>query len=542
MVLFNNGESGVTNGVLSAYLGASASNMAIAQRYHGIGVVLEHRYYGKESEGSCSRLCADFSGNSTPVPIDNQTGFALERKDYTYLTTEQALADMGYLATNFQPDGLQDSWEELHPSRTPWITIGASYPGMLAVFARIRNPETFYASWASSAPVETVESMPTYYEQIYQDMTANCSADIAAASAYLDTSLINGTRDEGSLVKFLSTLATTGVGRLAEILNSSEPDLNISISKASTYSEFYAAINIADIVRSTSFQWQGFTESTLAYCDLMQRWDPAGFLNASTLSQKVHAVIGAESNASNIKPSAHGIASKYGNEAAFGAVLYTTALHTQFSDFYNRPASEFVADGPSWNWQHCFENPNWQVASVGSRHNLLSRAVTVENSETAGCGANSSFPFPIPSANLTANNVYGGWKMQPSNVMFVDGMKDPWHTLSVHSTSADIGAPKRSMTKAVPKCNEPPAGDQVFGLLFSEGYHGADLASGPESDQAVKLFSQALDVWLPCFNESRSNQLSRNPGAMLTFPWSLATLAGFLACVYFMIRYNVGML
>lgn len=481
-------------------------------------------------------------GRSIPVPIDNKTGYALEGKDYTYLTTEQALEDMVSLATNFQPVGLQDSWEQLHPSRTPWIAIGASYPGMLAVFARIRNPEVFYASWASSAPVETVESMPTYYEQIYEDMTANCSADIAAASAFLDNILINGSRYEGSLAKFLSTLATTGVGRLAEILNSSESDLNASISKASLYSEFYAAINVADVVRSTSFQWQGFTKSTLMYCDLMQQWNPAGFMNASTLSQKVHAVFGAESNASNINPSAHGIASKYGNEAAFGAVLYTTALHTQFSDFYNRPAGEFVTDGPSWSWQHCFENPNWQVARVGSRHNLLSRVVTVENSETAGCGANSSFPFPIPPANFTANNDYGGWKMQPSNVMFVDGMKDPWHTLSVHSTSAKIGAPNRRTTKAVAKCNKPPAGDQVFGLLFSEGYHGADLVSAPESDMAVELFSKALDAWLPCFKESRGSRPSRSSIAMFAFPWPLATLAGFLAGVYVLIWYNVGML
>lgn len=47
VVLLNYGESGVTDGVVSTYLGGSASNMAIAQRYHGIGVVLEHRYYGE---------------------------------------------------------------------------------------------------------------------------------------------------------------------------------------------------------------------------------------------------------------------------------------------------------------------------------------------------------------------------------------------------------------------------------------------------------------------------------------------------------------
>ncbi|KAK4505529.1 hypothetical protein PRZ48_003492 [Zasmidium cellare] len=461
VVLFNNGESGVGADTLSTYLGSNSANMEIAKNFNGMAVVFEHRYYGE----------------SIPVPVDNKTGYALNEGDYKYLTTEQALEDMVFLANNFQPKNWVDAWERLDPSTTPWIIIGASYPGLLAVFARIRNPEVFYASWASSAPVETVNAMPTYYEQIYKDMTRNCSADIAAASRYLDSVLINGTRDEGSLAKFVSELATTGVGRLHETLDSSESDLNASISKAASYSEHYAALNVADIVRSSSFQSDGFAASqTVDYCDLMQQWDPAGFLNASTSSQKLHALFGPESNASHIDPIDQGLASRYGDEAAFGAVIYATALHTQFSNFFNQPSSGYVVDVPSWNWQHCFENPNWMIASETSPYNLLSSFITVENSWIAQCGANSSFPFPIPPSNLTANNQFGGFeKMQPSNVIFIDGMKDPWHTLSVHSTSSEIGAPNRSSTQEVPACNEPPAGDDVFGMLFQDGYHGGDL-------------------------------------------------------------------
>ncbi|KAF2161385.1 hypothetical protein M409DRAFT_28119 [Zasmidium cellare ATCC 36951] len=542
VVIFNNGESGVDDGALYTYLGSNSANMAIAQKYNGIAVVYEHRYYGE----------------SIPVPVDNETGYALDGKDYAYLTTEQALEDMVFLANNFQPERLRDVWDQLHPSRTPWIAIGASYPGLLAVFARIRNPETFYASWASSAPVETMISMPTYYEQIYQDMTANCSADIAAASRYLDSVLVNGTRDEGNLAKFLSELATTGVGQLHEMLDRSESDLNANISNASSNSEHYAAMNVADIVRSTSFQSAGFANSTLPYCDLMQQWDPAGFLNASTSSQKLHALFGPESNASRIAPAGQGIGSRYGDKAAFGAVVYTTALHTQFSDFYNRPSTGFVVDGPSWNWQHCFENPNFMVANTASSDNLLSRLINLENVIIAECGANSSFPFPIPASNLTANNQFGGWKMQPSNVMFIDGAKDPWHTLSVHSTSDEIDAPNRRSTQEVPACNEPPAVDDVFGMVFPDGYHGGDLVQHPESDTAVELFSKALDVWLPCFNASRQEAQNDTPqngtqetqpgssgqssGMRVAFSWSLATLVGLVTGVYFLIWYNVSTL
>lgn len=386
-------------------------------------------------------------------------------------------------------------------------------------------------------------SMPTYYEQIYKDMTANCSADMAAASRYLDTVLTNGTRQDGSTAKLLSALATTGVGRLGETMNSSESELDTSISRAGTYSEFLAAVNVADMVRSPAFQSLGFTASTLAYCDLMQRYDPAGFLNASSSRETVHSLFGPDSNASHIKPSDQGIAAVYGPKAAFGAVLYATALHTQFSDFHNRPPNGFVADAPSWNWQYCFENPNWMVANVTSPYNLLSARINVENSAMAGCGANSTFPFPIPPSNLTANDKYGGWKMQPSNVMFIDGEKDPWHTLSVHSTNTEVGAPNRSSTQEVPACNEPPPGDAVFGMLFPNGYHGADLVPAAEGAIAVELFSKALDKWLPCFNATAGSNTqstqAENVGITLVFPSSVAILTGLLTAVYALIWYNV---
>lgn len=47
VVIFNNGERGVHDGVLRTYFNEDASNMAIAKRYNGIAVVWEHRYYGE---------------------------------------------------------------------------------------------------------------------------------------------------------------------------------------------------------------------------------------------------------------------------------------------------------------------------------------------------------------------------------------------------------------------------------------------------------------------------------------------------------------
>ena len=51
---------------------------------------------------------------------------------------------------------------------------------------RVRNPETFYATWASSAPTEAAVDMYTYYAQAERSMFRNCSADWTAVTKYSD--------------------------------------------------------------------------------------------------------------------------------------------------------------------------------------------------------------------------------------------------------------------------------------------------------------------------------------------------------------------
>lgn len=73
------------------------------------------------------------------------------------------------------------------------IFIGGSYPGMRAAFVREKYPETIFASFASSAPVQAQVDMSIYFEQIYRGLNAfgfsNCTADIHAAVNYIDDRL-----------------------------------------------------------------------------------------------------------------------------------------------------------------------------------------------------------------------------------------------------------------------------------------------------------------------------------------------------------------
>ena len=115
--------------------------MELARTYHGVALLWEHRFYD----------------GSFPFALDNVTGVALDGYEtYKYLNDEQALQDVVYLATNFQPPGYEDG--SLTASPTPWIVMGGSYPGARAGMIRARNLDVIFASWSSSGVVQAQDN------------------------------------------------------------------------------------------------------------------------------------------------------------------------------------------------------------------------------------------------------------------------------------------------------------------------------------------------------------------------------------------------
>jgi hypothetical protein len=139
----------------------------LVDQFGGIGIVWEHRFYG----------------NSTPTPIDVNT----PPEAFEFLTTEQSLADVDRFAKQFSRKNINAT---LTPDKTPWVFVGGSYPGMRSAFMRNIYPDTIYASWASSAPVQASIDQSFYFEPVWQGMNAkgfgNCTKDIQAAVRYMD--------------------------------------------------------------------------------------------------------------------------------------------------------------------------------------------------------------------------------------------------------------------------------------------------------------------------------------------------------------------
>lgn len=139
----------------------------LVDQFGGIGIVWEHRFYG----------------NSTPTPIDVNT----PPEAFEFLTTEQSLADVDRFAKQFSRKSINAT---LTPDKTPWVFVGGSYPGMRAAFMRNMYPDTIYASWASSAPVQASVDQSFYFDPVWRGMNAkgfgNCTKDIQAAVRYMD--------------------------------------------------------------------------------------------------------------------------------------------------------------------------------------------------------------------------------------------------------------------------------------------------------------------------------------------------------------------
>jgi hypothetical protein len=109
------------------------------KEFDGIGIVLETRGYG------------------TSWPYNTSTTDELR-----YQTTEQIIADHDYFARNVKLPGV----DNINGSSTPWIAVGASYPGALTAFTVKTYPNTFLGGIASSALIHGQVEYPGFYDPI----------------------------------------------------------------------------------------------------------------------------------------------------------------------------------------------------------------------------------------------------------------------------------------------------------------------------------------------------------------------------------------
>jgi hypothetical protein len=475
--IYDTGEANAEPGALTRLQNSTSFFKQIVDQYNGIGIVWEHRFYG----------------NSSPVPIDVNT----PPEDFKFLTTEQSLADVDRFAKQFSRKNISQA---LTPDKTPWVFVGGSYPGMRAAFMRNMYPDTIFASYAASAPVQASVDQSFYFDPVWRGLNAygfgNCSRDIQAAVRYIDH-VFDTNQKEAAKIKtqFL------GLGAA----NNSHATFADALTSIFGYWQSYGV--------------EGGSVGLRRFCDWIEQ---------DTSSGKV------------IIPGAEGLAKSKGAKAVVDRWAAYPVFATNVNNYMETTCSgkqnvSGVCDldrkftdpaSISWTWQYCTQ---WGESTFYLHPCYFCCSLRTNNStgyfQSANIGPNQLVSkynsllhqhdichrqFPTAPRSLLpewpdvarTNAVFGGWSIRPSNTYWSNGEFDPWRTLS--PASAEPFAPKGvRLFQDPPKCGVRQSRNELFGFVLRNAEHCFDFrtvgVTVPDGAVSRGIFNKALVEWLKCF-------------------------------------------
>lgn len=465
VILYDAGESNAEP-VAQSRLGSNLSFFrSMLQEFNAIGIVWEHRfvYHLSYVDLDIKLTRVRYFGDSLPFPVNVNT----PAEHLQYLTTRQALQDIPHFAKTFSRKSHSDL--DLTPKSTPWVMVGGSYAGSRAAFTRNEYPDTIFAAFSSSAPVQARVDMGIYFEQVYRGMVGNglgnCTKDIHAALQYIDEQLSDPHTSAAVKKLFLGD----------EAENNSNEDFTTALGSLYNFFQSYGTAGTS-------------VGSLEAFCN---------YLEVDPLTNKTAGPEG-------LAP-AHGnkyLAERWASWPVFTPLvnLNTGANCRQDNDSLplDCELSSFLTDPDSisWTWQYCTEWGFLQSNNFGP-HGLLSRYQTLEYQQKI---CDQQFPGMIPPHPQTAalNAEFGGWDIRPSNVYFSGGEYDPWRTLSIVSTE-EIAPQDVTWTTDIPECGVA-RGNTIFGHILENSMHCYDFQPVSAAGKASReLFYAALKKWLKCY-------------------------------------------
>lgn len=420
----------------------------------GVGVVLEHRYYG----------------TSFPLPD-------LSIDSLRFLTTEQALADQAYFAQNVKFPGLEDF--DLTSPNAAYIAYGGSYAGAFVAFLRKLYPDVYWGAIASSGVTEAIYDYWQYYEAARLFAPGDCATTTQNLTNVIDNILIgkNGTdyvqrlKDVFGLgnVTRSDDFANSLVGGISGLQSTNwDPALNDT-----SYGTYCNAISSDFLVYNATASKRnevtelldvgGYGEVTDTLTTRMLNY--IGYINATV-------VIGCAGQASQ------------------------DACVTNYnSTFYKQ--DDITQTWRSWPWQVCTE---WGYLQTGSgvpegQLPLVSRLIDIEYSSVI---CKEAFNITTPS-KVERINQWGGFNISYPRLAIVDGEHDPWRAATPHA----IGVPDRVSTTSEPF------------ILIDDGVHHwdenglfpnettADLPPTPVKNVQAEEVS-FVEAWLEDWKQAKS--------------------------------------
>ncbi|KAK6513111.1 hypothetical protein TWF506_009277 [Arthrobotrys conoides] len=478
--LYLNGETSITDTIASAFLDSSRIH-DLQKKFGGLGIILEHRYYGESTPRSA------WVANSAEV--DEYT----PAEKFKYLTTDLALKDVKFFADNFNytservPAGI-----DLTGRGAPWVVLGGSYAGSMASLLRKFYPDTFFAAYSSSAPIEAQTAMPAYWDVVARVIRSEepaCFENMRSAIKYIDQELAKGGQSAAVMkIMFLGPGAEINTnGWLAEAL----------------MFHFY------------DFQTAGLDEPIIDETV----WSIRNFCDHMNTDGDDKSPIGGWENAANstLRRSASWSARQWATWPGFIALVQSWGYSCTGFGTAKGPGSCKLAsptrypDYISWSWQYCSEWGYFQLGNPGPDQ-ITSNFSNLEHWKSK---CNLQFRDPTaqiyirpsskPSTNAT-NKAFGGRTDPQPRTFYTMGENDPWSVLGFLKTKHVKGlfnAPGYNANSTVPACDHRPSGNDLFGLVIPNGIHSADIATTEWSKETFPVFTAAMEAWLPCFETHR---------------------------------------
>ncbi|KAG5933390.1 hypothetical protein E4U53_001012 [Claviceps sorghi] len=366
----------------------------------GVGVVLEHRYYG----------------TSWPIKISDTAS-------YRFLTTDQALADTAYFSKNLRIPGLERY--NLTAPGTPHILYGGSYAGGLVAMARKLYPQVFWGAISSSGVTRVFDDFWQYFEAARHFAPGDCSFTNQRLIDIVDKQLLSGDQNKEREIKSLFGLQ----------------DL---------WNDEFGSFLMYNLMGLQSTSWDPAKDSTDfgTFCAVISS-DAALFPSTAYLRSRVRRVV-----------EEAGYASEPMTSRMLNFIAYTknyiqkglsdTPCADSNKDLRTCLSARLAEDDPtpsdprSWLYQTCTE---WGYFITGAstpkdRLPMISRAIGLEY---ASYGCKSSFNITT-RPNIDNINKHGGFNLSYPRVAFIDGKQDPWRAAGVHA----IGQPDRVSTPSEP--------------------------------------------------------------------------------------------
>ncbi|KAF3111387.1 hypothetical protein TWF102_007056 [Orbilia oligospora] len=479
--LYLSGETTLSDHVAGTFLNASRV-YDLQERFGGLGIALQHRYYGDSTPKSA------WGDGASGITIDTPA------EKLRYLRTDLALQDVKFLADNFNYTSERvPAGTDLTGKGSPWVVLGGSYAGNMASYLRKLYPDTFFAAYASSAPVEARTMMPVYWDIVAKSIGSTepaCVKNMNSAMRYIDQELEKGGQS-AAVIKIMF------LGPGGEI------NTNGWFAETIMFPFF-------------GFQFGGIDEPIID--DTV--WSLRNLCDHMNTDGDIKSpVTGWPENAENSSLTRSGSwsARQWATWPGYIELLKAWGYSCTGFGTARGPGSCKIAqpsnnpDDIAWVWQVCFEWGFFQTGNVGPEQ-IMSRFNNLEHWKSK-CYLYFKDPTAReyignssrPSTNAI-NQAFGGWNDPQPRTFYTMGENDPWSALGFLKTRFSEGladGPRYVANSTIPSCYKRPSRDDLFGVVIKNGPHAVDLVIREWSLEALPVFIAAIEAWLPCFGAAR---------------------------------------